>query len=44
MDFRNNFMYFRILIAFTLSYIGVTGENKILSLDTKLILLVGPCL
>ena len=30
-----------ILIAFTLSYIGVTGENKILSLDTKLILLVG---
>ena len=30
-----------ILIAFTLSYIGVTGNNQILSLDTKLILLVG---
>ena len=30
-----------ILIAFTLSYIGVTGENQILSIDTKLILLVG---
>ena len=30
-----------ILIAFTLSYIGVTGESKILSLDSKLILLVG---
>ena len=30
-----------ILIAFTLSYIGVTGENKILTFDTKLILLVG---
>ena len=30
-----------MLIAFTLSYIGITGEDKILSLDTKLILLVG---
>ena len=30
-----------ILIAFTLSYIGVTGESQILSFDTKLILLVG---
>ena len=30
-----------ILIAFTLSYIGVTGESKILNFDTKLILLVG---
>ena len=30
-----------ILIAFTLSYIGVTGDNQILSFDTKLILLVG---
>ena len=30
-----------MLIAFTLSYIGVTGENQILSFDTKLILLVG---
>ena len=30
-----------MLIAFTLSYIGVTGESQILTLDTKLILLVG---
>ena len=30
-----------MLIAFTLSYIGITGEDKILSVDTKLILLVG---
>ena len=30
-----------MLIAFTLSYIGVTGESQILSFDTKLILLVG---
>ena len=30
-----------MLIAFTLSYIGITGEDKILSLDTKLVLLVG---
>lgn len=30
-----------ILIAFTLSYIGVTGESQIMSFDTKLILLVG---
>ena len=30
-----------MLIAFTLSYIGITGEDKILSFDTWLILLVG---
>ena len=30
-----------ILIAFTLSYIGVTGASKVLTFDTKLILLVG---
>ena len=30
-----------MLIAFTLSYIGITGEDKILSLDTKRMLWVG---
>lgn len=30
-----------ILIAFTLSYIGVTGESNNLAFDTKLILLIG---
>ena len=30
-----------MLIAFTLSYIGITGDDKILSFDTWLILLVG---
>lgn len=30
-----------ILVAFTLSYIGVTGESNNLAFDTKLILLIG---